>query len=46
MGGLTLLMRGLKYGFQGTINAKNLQKNCFSSSDGGLACSNGGAIAP
>ena len=33
-GGLTLLTRGLKYGFQGTINAKDLQKNCFSPSNG------------
>ena len=29
MRGLTLLTRGLKYGFQGTINAKNLQKIAF-----------------
>ena len=41
-GGLTLPTRGLKYGFQGTINAKNLRKNRFSPSHGGLACSNGG----
>ena len=41
-GGLTLPTRGLKYGFQGTINAKNLRKNCVSPSDGGLACSDGG----
>ena len=34
-GGLTLPMRGLKYGFQGTINAKNLRKNRFLPSDGG-----------
>ena len=40
--GLTLPTRGLKYGFQGTLNAKNLQKNRFSSSEGGLACSDGG----
>ena len=33
---------GLKYCFQGTINAKHLQKNRFSPSDGGLACSDGG----
>ena len=45
-GGLTLPTRGLKYGFQGTINAKNLPKNRFSPSDGGLAFSNEGAIAP
>ena len=31
--GLTLPMRGLKYGFQGTINAKNLRINSFSPSD-------------
>ena len=40
-GGLTLPTRGLKCGFQGTINAKNLRKNRFSPSDGGLACSDG-----
>ena len=45
-GGLTLSTRGLKYGFQGTINAKNLQKNRFSPSDGGLPCSDKGTIAP
>ena len=28
-GGLTLLTRGLKYDFQGTINAKILRKNRF-----------------
>ena len=28
-GGLTVPMRGLKYGFQGTINAKNLRKIAF-----------------
>ena len=33
---------GAKYGFQGTVDAKNLRKNRFSSSDRGLACSNGG----
>ena len=44
--GLTPPTRGLKYGFQGTINAKNLQKNRLSPSDGGLTCSNGGTIAP
>ena len=41
-GGLTLLTRELKYGFQGTIDAKNLRKYRFSPSDGGLACSDGG----
>ena len=40
--GLTPPKRGLKYDFQGTINAKNLRKNRFSPSDGGLACSDGG----
>ena len=34
--------RGLIYGFQGTINARNLRKNRVSLSDGGLACSDGG----
>ena len=33
---------GLKYGFLGTINAKNLRKNRVSPSDGGLSCSDGG----
>ena len=33
--GLTLPMRGLKYGFQGTINAKNLQKIAFHLPTGG-----------
>ena len=37
--GLTLPMRGLKYGFQGIVNAKNLRQNSSSLSDGGLACS-------
>ena len=32
--GLILPTRGLKYSFQGTINAKNLRKNRFSPSDG------------
>ena len=41
-GGLTLPTRGLKHGFQGTINAKNLRKNRLSLSDGRLACSDGG----
>ena len=40
--GLTLPTRGLKYGFQGTINAKNLRKIRVSPSDGGLACYDGG----
>ena len=34
-GGLTLPTRGLEYGFQGTINAKNLRKNRFLPSGGG-----------
>ena len=41
-GVLNLPTRGLKYDFQGTINAKNLRKNRLSPSDGGLACSDGG----
>ena len=41
-GGLTLPTRGLKYGFQAMVNAKSLQQNSFSPSDGGLACSNRG----
>ena len=44
-GELTLPTRRLKYGFEGTINAKNLRKNHFSPSDGWLACSDAGAIA-
>ena len=44
--GLTLPTRELKYGFQGTINAKNLRQDRFSPPDGGLACSDEGAIAP
>ena len=41
-GGLTLPTKVLKYGFQGTINAKNLRKDHFPPSDGGLACSDEG----
>ena len=41
-GGLTLPTRELKCDFQCTINAKNLRKNSFSPTDGGLACSDGG----
>ena len=41
-GGLTLPTKGLKYGFQGIVNAKNLRQNSFSPSDGGLACSDRG----
>ena len=33
--GLTFPTRGLKYGFQGAINAKNLRQNRFSPSNGG-----------
>ena len=40
--GVTPPTMGLKYGFQGTINAKNLRKTRVSPSDGGLACSDGG----
>ena len=35
---------GLKYGFQGAINAKNLQKIAFHLPMGGLACSDGGGL--
>ena len=34
--GLTLPTRGLKYGFQGTISARNLRKTRVPPSDGGL----------
>ena len=34
-GGLTLPIRGLKYGLQGTINAKNLRKIAFHLPTGG-----------
>ena len=34
-GGLTLPTRGPKYGFQGTIIARNLRQNGFSPSSGG-----------
>ena len=37
--GMTIPMMGLKYGFQGTLNTKNLLKNSFASFDEGLACS-------
>ena len=42
--GMNLTTRGLKYVCQGTIIAKNLRKNRFSPSDGGLACSDEGTI--
>ena len=45
-GGLTLPTMGLKYGFQGVVNAKNFRQNSFPLSDGGSACSDRGAIAP
>ena len=41
-GGLTSLTRGLKYGVQGTIDAKISEKIAFHLPTGGLACSNGG----
>ena len=44
--GLTLPTRGLKYGLQGIVNAKNLRQNTFSPSDGGPACSDRGTIVP
>ena len=44
--GLTLPTRGLKYGFQGTIIAKNLRKNCFSPYDGGYYVPTGGHSPP
>ena len=34
-GGLNLPVKGLKYGFQGTVNVKIIRKNIFSLSDGG-----------
>ena len=43
---LTLPTRRLKYGFQGIVSAKNLRQTSSSPSDGGLACSDKGAIAP
>ena len=45
-GRLTLPTRGLKYGFQRTINAKHLRKSRFSPSDGGASMLRRGAIAP
>ena len=44
--GLTHPTRGLKFGFQGAINAKNLRTTCFPPSDGGLACSDGMGYSP
>ena len=44
-GGLTLPTRGLRYDFQGTVNAKNLRKNRVSPSDGASMLRRG-AIAP
>ena len=44
--GLILPKRGLKYGFQGTINTKNRRKSrLFFTSRQGVACSDGRAIA-
>ena len=43
--GLILPKRGLKYGFQGTINTKNRRKNRFFNSRKGVECSDGRAIA-
>ena len=40
--GLTLPTKGLKYGFQGTINAKNIRKITFHLLTGRLACSDQG----
>ena len=37
-GCLSLPTRGLKYGFQGIINTKNLRKNRFHLPMRGLAC--------
>ena len=45
MGRLTLQTRELKYDIQGTISAKDLQKICFSPSDG-ASMLQWGAIAP
>ena len=45
-GGLTLPTRGLKYGFQGIVNAKNFLQNSFSPSDVGASMFRQGAIAP
>ena len=41
-GGLTLPTRGLKYGFQGTMNAKNLRKIAFHLPAGGCMSRRGG----
>ena len=45
-GGLTLPTRGLNYGFQGIVNAKNIRQNGFSPSDRGASMFRQGAIAP
>ena len=45
-GGLTLPARGLKYGFQGILNAKNLRKNRLSPSDGGAIAPSSPPLAP
>ena len=41
-GELAIPTRGLKYDFQGTINAKNLRKKSLFTFRRGLACSDGG----
>ena len=45
-GGLTLQTRGLKYGFQGTINAKILRKKSLFTFRRGASMLRRGAIAP
>ena len=40
--GMLTLPTGAKYGFQGTINANNLQKDSILPSNGEIACSDGG----
>ena len=45
-GGLTLPTKGLKYGFQVIVNAKNLRQNSFSPSNEGASMFRQGAIAP
>ena len=45
-GGLTLPTEELRYGFQGTIDAKNLRRNGFSPSDGGASMLRRGLYPP
>ena len=40
--GLNLPTKGLKYGFQGIVNAKNLRQTSFSSSEGASMFRQGG----